>query len=482
MSTWRGSSMFGQNTMKSNQLLQGFYILLLASCFVMLIEGLTQKKQLPAVNLVQNWEDTLIQAATPVEVYVKDSLLVGEESWEDEQEKKAEPEVIQHKNLGRFFAALDRVKVKNGKARVAYFGDSMIEGDLVTESLRNDLQEIFGGTGVGFVPLTSKTYGFRKTIKHRFAEEWKNFNLLSPNPTKHPFGISGEFFLTGSPSASEDAWVRYETTDAYQRTQIFEQVRMYFGQRIDRSGTSPYVIVTNNDESDTLRLRDNQLVNAVTLSRKPTEEIELHFSIPEDLPVYGLSFESESGVFLDNYSSRGNSGMNLVQIPSVTLKEFYGHLEYDLVVLHFGLNVVSTQRKSFKSYERGMKNVIRHFQKFMPNTDILMVSVSDKSTKIDGKLQTDPSVPLIVEAQRRVAEEMNVAFIDLYRSMGGRNSMIRWVHANPSLARSDYTHPNRRGAAKVGSIIKLYLMKEYEDSQNPKGQKAFASRQPLILE
>ena len=74
---------------------------------------------------------------------------------------------------------------------------------------------------------------------------------------------------------------------------------------------------------------------------------------------------------------------------------------------------------------------------------------------------------------------MDVAFIDLYRGMGGRNSMIRWVHANPSLARSDYTHPNRRGAAKVGSIIKRYLMKEYEQSQNPHGPKTFAAVQVM---
>lgn len=466
--------MIGHNTMKGSPLLQGFYILLLASCFVLLAEGITEKP-VPSNYLVQELEneDTMAIAAMALDTYVKDSLLIEEEKWEDEIVEEPEPEVIRHRNLGRFFAALDRVKNSKGKARVAYFGDSMIEGDLITQSLRNDLQELFGGKGVGFVPLTSATYGFRKTIKHRFAEKWKNFNLLSPNPTKHSFGISGEFFLAGTSSA-EDSWVRYESTDAYPRTEIFEQVRMYYGQRIEQTADKPYLIVSTDQGEDTLSLYDRKLVNQVLLSEEPTEEISLNFGIPKDMPIYGLSFESEEGVFLDNYSSRGNSGMNLVQIPSVTLKEFYSHLEYDLVVLHFGLNVVSTRRKSFRSYERGMKRVIEHFQTFMPDADILMISVSDKSTKIDGKLQTDPSVPLIVESQRKVAAEMNVGFIDLYRSMGGRNSMIKWVEGKPSLARSDYTHPNRRGAARVGTIIKRYLMKEYEGSQLPQGTKAFA--------
>ncbi|MEZ4850537.1 MAG: hypothetical protein R3B93_18375 [Bacteroidia bacterium] len=56
-------------------------------------------------------------------------------------------------------------KSRKGKTRIAYFGDSMIEGDLITQSLRNDLQELLGGQGVGFVPITSQTYGFRKTIE-----------------------------------------------------------------------------------------------------------------------------------------------------------------------------------------------------------------------------------------------------------------------------------------------------------------------------
>ena len=109
-----------------------------------------------------------------------------------------------------------------------------------------------------------------------------------------------------------------------------------------------------------------------------------------------------------------------------------------------------------------MKRVVEHFKTHMPNTDILLVSVCDKSTKINGVLQTDPSVPLIVDAQQRVAEEMGIGFLNLYEEMGGRNSMIKWVKARPSLARSDYAHPNHRGAVKVSNIVKDFLLRNYE--------------------
>ncbi|MFY7963931.1 MAG: hypothetical protein ACOVO1_03450, partial [Chitinophagaceae bacterium] len=38
-------------------------------------------------------------------------------------------------------------KSKKGKIRIAYLGDSMIEGDLVSQTLRRLLQSYFGGSG-----------------------------------------------------------------------------------------------------------------------------------------------------------------------------------------------------------------------------------------------------------------------------------------------------------------------------------------------
>ncbi|RMG73141.1 MAG: hypothetical protein D6722_04160, partial [Bacteroidetes bacterium] len=90
---------------------------------------------------------------------------------------------------------------------------------------------------------------------------------------------------------------------------------------------------------------------------------------------------------------------------------------------------------------------------------------------IEGQLQTDPSVPLIVSAQRRVAEATETAFLDLYRGMGGRNSMISWVEND--LARQDYAHPNRKGADRIARIVGGYLLEQYE------GLKVQASAQPL---
>lgn len=364
-------------------------------------------------------------------------------------------------HLNRFFEALHQAR--NGrKVRIGYFGDSMIEGDLVTESLRHDLQEEFGGQGVGFVPIACASPGFRKTIRHSYSEGWKYHTILVPNPTKFNYSIAGNFaYLPRKGKRTRESWVKYKGTSLYETTSRFPQVKLYYGQYASSSKrrAKNWVAVSTDKGADTLKLDSRSVVNTITLSRSNIEELELNFRIDDRLPVYGLSIEGGPGVYVDNFAVRGNSGLGILNIAGPVWKEFDKHMHYDLVVLHYGLNVIDTQRKSYKGYEKHFKKVIAYVKEQLPKADILVVSVSDKSTMINGKMQTDPAVPKIVAAQRRAAEEMEVAFLDLYRGMGGRNTMVKWVEKK--LATKDYTHVNRRGAKIVSNIVKKYLMTQY---------------------
>ena len=449
------------NFMKSNNLLQGFLIIFCAAAMVLAEEWITYDDTMP-LEKVPSWTASDTISPKVAESFLKNDALDGEEVWDSSNEAKP-IQKVNSTGLDRFYASLDRIKSRKGKTRIAYFGDSMIEGDLITQSLRNDLQELFGGQGVGFVPITSQTYGFRKTIRHRFSGDWKHYNFLTPNPTKHNFGISGELFLTSSPDteAPGKTWVQYWGENTYPTTEEFNRIVLFYGRNTGGNTNDNYVTVTTPHGEETFNLDEDGVVNQLLISETPTDEVKFNFHIPSNLPVYGISFEDKNGVYVDNFSSRGNSGMNLIKIPSATLQAFDKNLKYDLVVLQFGLNVIMPGKTNYKFYERGMKRVVKHFQENMPNADILVVSVGDKSTSINGVRQTDPAVPLIVEAQRRVAEEMGTGFLNLYAGMGGRNSMVKWVNSDPALARKDYTHPNRLGAEAVANIVKEFLLKEY---------------------
>lgn len=362
-----------------------------------------------------------------------------------------------------FFRSLQDTKQKGSKTRIAYFGDSMIEGDLVTQDLRNALQQVFGGAGVGFVPITSPTAGFRQTVAHSFSDNWYEYTINKTDSVLlHKPGITGHVFipqkLTADSVNRQFSWVKYAGSRHYKRLSQLGEVKLYFGL-----STAQNAVFTEYKGSfKKQELNGNNIVNELVLNDKSTlQEVKLNFNVKYNLPVYGVSFESDSGVILDNFAFRGNSGLGLTNIPSKIMKGLNNYLDYKLVILHYGINVSNPKMTDYSWYEAGMTRVINYMKTCFPNASILLISVSDKSYKEGTGFVTEPSIPLLVEAQKRVAQKNKVAFWNLYEAMGGYNTMVKWVEGDTVLANKDYTHLNFKGARKVAALLNKYLMQEY---------------------
>ncbi|TVT38452.1 hypothetical protein FNT36_19880 [Hymenobacter setariae] len=381
--------------------------------------------------------------------------------------KTRAPSVPNLGGLDSFLAALRQTKADGSPVRIAYFGDSMIEGDLITGDLRNSLQTEFGGTGVGYVPINSITADFRGTIHQTFSDDWKEYNLVTPKlPTEYPLGISGHVFLpralasgdstAGTPASA--SWAEFRGGGPFAAVRRFEQAQLFYGPGAARDE----VLVTTNGHEVPHALTGSRAVNAMLLKPGvPARTMRLAFATHRPRPVYGVSFESSRGVVLDNFSFRGNSGMSLTRIPFKELAAFGKVLDYRLIILHYGVNVASASNKSYGWYARAMTRVVDRMQRAFPNASILIVGMSDKSSRIDGEFQTDPSVPRLLAAQQQLAQRNHAAFWNLFEAMGGENSMVSWVEESPALANKDYTHVNSRGAHKIAGLLFDFLMQQY---------------------
>lgn len=94
-----------------------------------------------------------------------------------------------------FYRALDELAANPRLVRIAYFGDSFIEADILTADLRAMLQERYGGCGVGFVTITSMTSGYRPTVRHSF-NGWQSHSIMdSVFFDRSKQGISGHYFI-----------------------------------------------------------------------------------------------------------------------------------------------------------------------------------------------------------------------------------------------------------------------------------------------
>jgi len=104
-------------------------------------------------------------------------------------------------SIQKFLSKLtDLKKNRKRKIRIAYIGDSMIEGDLISQTLRILFQQYFGGNGVGFIPITSQVSKFRQTVIHQYSSGWKDESFKSGNNDK--------LYLSGHMFRSSKDWVR----------------------------------------------------------------------------------------------------------------------------------------------------------------------------------------------------------------------------------------------------------------------------------
>lgn len=383
-------------------------------------------------------------------------------------EKKQEVEALAVENsdsilesegevLGKFFKALMEAQAGNGQCRIAYFGDSMIEGDLITQTLRNSLQVRFGGQGVGYVPIVSGVAGFRRTIIHDFAKGIRYYSLITGRPKAFALGYNGEVCVASGDSSNP--YLYYAASKLYPAISALPRTRLFYANSFKDSLSSNRVLV----DGKAFDLNGRDTINSIWLSSTSRKSIRMKFELGSQIGLYGVSFESETGVILDNLGMRGTSGMNLTMIPGSILRGYNRELHPNLVILQYGLNMVQRDRTNYDSYRTHLEKVIRHFQANFPDAAILVIGIADKAGKIDGEMGTEPAVLLISEAQRKAAENTGVAFFSLFDAMGGEGSMIRWVEQEkPAWANLDYTHVNHIGAAKIATYIRDYLLKGYE--------------------
>ncbi len=365
--------------------------------------------------------------------------------------------------INKFLQALSELKSKKSKSsvRIAFYGDSFIEGDIFCGSVRDTLQTLFGGRGVGYVPITSHVIGFRNTVKQQFGN-WKTYSIINKpdSGAALEMGPAGYSFI---PQA--DNWVEF-TSSRQRYLRQFESLRVYYRSR----GTSFLHYTLDDTLYRVAELKKSRRLREWKKDKIHARRIELEFEDVDSLEVFGVSFEGEPGVYVDNFGMRGNSGIGLYGISPETFKAFNRYRDYKLIILQYGLNAINFDSSRYSWYADRMVTVINRLKEVFPKASIVLLSVSDRSSNVNGRYRTEKTIPTLRDTQRRIAQKTGIVFWDLYEAMGGENSMVKFVRATPALAAKDYTHLTFKGGKKlagelVGSI--LFELEKYEQQELP---------------
>lgn len=365
---------------------------------------------------------------------------------------------------------LDQLKrTGKGKVRIAWLGDSFIEGDQLTKTVRQRLQAYFGGSGVGFVPITSVTVdGFRSTISQKWTGDWVEENFKNKE-TSAPLFLSGRVYHAGSGSlVVKDYTLGKDSTQRLEKSLICGHVPGAFS--VTTNGVARQVSAPGR-------------FNRIVLDSSASHNLELTIA-NSAVPVYGVSMEPKNGVVVDNFSFRGISGEELGRLDTSFLQAVQQANNYDLVVLEYGVNVLyRPDNTDFKWHQRNMMKVLAKLRAAMPGAEFLIISTSDRGFRYGDVAKSAVGIDNLVKTQAELAYSNGMAFFNMFASMGGAGTIVRWADSTPVLAGHDYVHPNGRGAEILGNIFFDAFMQDFGKVGNkpkPQPTPAPAVAQPTV--
>lgn len=348
------------------------------------------------------------------------------------------------------YAALDAAD--STAVRIAHYGDSQIEEDRITLTLRRRLQEQFGGGGVGMVPLFQSVQSL--TIGQRTSVEPVRYmvygNKLYRRPGSNRYGPTGQVAAIDT-AVSLFVQPRSKQTGLYS-AHWFDKVTLL---------SAPETAITATWKGKTTRITPNGESLQFTTLNVADSTTTLNLRLAGEGDIYGIMLDREHGVSVDNIPMRGCSGTIFTSLNAAQLRTYFRRTATRLVILQYGGNnmpYMKTQESADK-YIAGLVAQIAFLQRVAPDVAILFVGPSDMSTRIQGKMQTYPILPDFDNRLAEAVTEQGAAYWSMYHAMGGHNAMLQWVHSG--LAGNDYIHFTRKGAAEVGEMLTNALLTGY---------------------
>jgi putative periplasmic protein len=378
----------------------------------------------------------------------KDGKVINfKEQWPKGTERIVDYSEGKPGGMDHFYEQLTALKEKKNlgrPVRIAYFGDSFIEGDILLADLREALQKYYGGEGVGWLDAGNDLNQYKHTTTQKFTgltehlvKKPDSYDVLQAGMAERYYPLSGRANISLAPFMAHE----YPRTEKWNTTQLYLRAK---------NGASVTFHI-DGGKSTTEQVSPSPNVQMVRFNGATS-----HASIDisgTNATLFATAQEGNGGIVLDNFSMRGSNGLSLSKLPETTLRQFAQVRPYDLIVFQFGANAITpaSKERELQTYTSKMKSVIQLFHKCFPTASILVIGAPDRGSKSspDGTME---GVKMLVGYQDQMASDCKVGFYSLYKAMGGPGTMMRLVDEK-NMGSKDYVHINFKGGKYVAPRI-----------------------------
>jgi len=370
-----------------------------------------------------------------------------------------------------FFSKAESAREQHKIIRVLYYGDSQIELDRFSSNLRQFFQKRFGGGGPGMVPFHQTIPN--GSVNQSYSGEYSYYSLWGET-RKNKEGDYGPlakmFRIEGNSTFTAVAPNRKGVTDRRDNysniSLLINNLKGSFSTELtDRTNQTKYVLQTDSTGIQLLDFPIHFSTQSFSISSKGNANI------------YGVLIDDGFGIAVDNIAMRGASGQHFTQMKDSLMRIHFQLVNVGMFVLQFGGNAVPalSSEKSVDNYVTNIIAQIKYLQRVAPNTPILFIGPSDMLSIVDGELKTYKQLPYLVEKLNAEIPKSGAAFWNMYKVMGGANSMRSWVRKG--WAGNDYVHFTSKGAQEIAQVLTQTFETMYERYKMKKSDVVFEAKE-----
>ena len=272
----------------------------------------------------------------------------------------------------------------NAPVRIGVIGDSYIEGDILTQNIRSLLQEHYGGSGVGYMPLHTEIPGFRRSVRQQDSG-WETVDMRhSKADSLHT--LPGEYFI-----ASTGASSTYKGTSNLPHQADWDE--SFFAFISPNSGT-----VTLSGKDGSFSVMDVYPSGELQFARLSgsTSQVKVSTDV-KGLVGIGMWLSSSHGVQVDCMPLRGNGGHSHRKLDNKLSHSLNRQLQYDLIILEYGINALTSKQTDYTAYSDIMVKVVKELRINFPNAEILIMGIGDRGQKSGSEVKSIHTAPAMTE-------------------------------------------------------------------------------------
>lgn len=345
------------------------------------------------------------------------------------------------------FWSEDLVPRRKNFLRVLYYGGSLIENDYVTGTLRTLMQEDFGGTGIGLLPLYQPNANFiqlKKSGKWRIATPQKdvprgNFGVHTSCLTPPSINAFGQ-------KTNDKGYIHINIPEKHQGKPLFLECFLH-----DEIQGRQLQIKADNNKLNASQVSEipGQQRLTYTLPAK-TKTVDLELRLYKNAFLYALSLNDTLGVCVDNLSAGNNAGDVFSHNNRRFLINQLNLLNTGLIIYQFDGSAALGKNKDYDYYRMSLMKELSYIRMLMPQTPVVVVGTASFG-----------NIELLLDIQRSCALACGCAFWNLEDALGGDHAMARLAEAQPALVSRNLSHFTPRGADQVAKLFYRAFLYDY---------------------